>query len=113
MKLLQVTKTYYAINQFTGSDLLKAIVSSLAQHYITVLETSESDVLGPQAIDIEAIKELSFTSRLTQEEYKEKLRPRDGYCIFTGLSLKKSMHIIPFVKQDEVGNGCLLLEVTH
>ena len=87
-------------------------MSDQVQDSSTVLKTSKSDLLGPQAVDIEAVKARSsimVTPTATQVNFAATLAERDLRCIFTSGRAVNSTHIIPFAKQDEVSNRRLFM----
>ncbi|KAI0266163.1 hypothetical protein BC834DRAFT_969666 [Gloeopeniophorella convolvens] len=69
-------------------------------------DANDSDLLGPQAIDMDAVGEQSSvrgTPTITRDKFREELLKRDLRCVFTGtrVSMVEGAHIIPFIKQDE------------
>ena len=72
-----------------------------------ILKAWKLDLLGPKAIDVEAVITQASTEELpstTLNSFTAALRARDnGHCVFTGLDDPTvGARIIPFSKQDEV-----------
>ena len=88
----------------------------------TILKLWKLDLLGPKAIDVDAVATQASTEEppsTTLNSFTAALRARDkGRCVFTGVDEPiVGAHIIPFNKQDEVspssvihvGIGCSLV----
>ena len=112
----------YEIGRFIDLSQPKILVSDPPQDSATILKAWKSDLLGPQAIDVDAVVTQASTEEppsTTLNSFTAALRARDnGRCVFTGLDRPiVGAHIIPFNKQDEVspssvihvGIGCSLV----